>query len=137
MQPTFFGKLDSAIEAHFRLSVRLCTISGNLLAIFGNTASSPAKSLQYFSYDNSKAIPNKQYCDDIVTRLVDKELTSSDKWKARCNMCGSRHLTKQIWKAKEPRSQLVNANDIIDMVLDIKFNDLITIALIVDYPNNI
>jgi len=35
------------------------------------------------------------------------------------------------------RSQLVNANDIIDMVLDIKFNDLIAIALIVDYPNNI
>ena len=31
----------------------------------------------------------------------------------------------------------MNANDIIDMVLDIKFNDLITIALIVDYPNNI
>ena len=30
-----------------------------------------------------------------------------------------------------------NANDIIDMVLDIKFNGLITIALVVDYPNNI
>ena len=40
-------------------------------------------------------------------------------------------------QAKEPRSQLVNANDIIDMVLDIKFNGLITIALIVDYPKNI
>ena len=37
-------------------------------------------------------------------------------------------------KAKEPRSQLVNANDITDTVLDIKFCDLITIVLIVDYP---
>ena len=84
--------------------------------------------LQYFSYGSSKAIPT-QNCSDIITRLAANSLhlVTNGRQDVIC-------VDLDTEKAKEPRSQLVNANDITDTVLDIKFCDLITIVLIVDYP---